>query len=83
HALAGHPAVAAVLLGAADTARRSRGAPLPEAERHDVDRITARVRAALGAEGFAEHFTTGTYLAPAEARATADTATSSVADVAR
>ncbi|WP_309112703.1 BTAD domain-containing putative transcriptional regulator [Saccharothrix sp.] len=71
HALAGHPATAAVLLGAADTARRSRCAPLPEAERGDVDRITAKARAALGPD-FPEHFTRGTNLTPPQARAFAD-----------
>ncbi|MFD3743632.1 BTAD domain-containing putative transcriptional regulator [Nocardia sp. NPDC058633] len=48
--LAGHYAHAARLLGAADTLRRSTGAPLPEAERGDVDRIQARIVAALGAD---------------------------------
>jgi hypothetical protein len=39
---------ATLLLGAADAARRSVGAPLPPAERGDVDRITAATRAVLG-----------------------------------
>ncbi|MFW5418207.1 winged helix-turn-helix domain-containing protein [Nocardiopsis sp. CNT-189] len=59
HALAGRPARAARLLGAAARAREASGAPLPEAERGDVDRITARVRAALGAEGFAAESAAG------------------------
>ncbi|WP_439959615.1 ATP-binding protein, partial [Streptomyces luteocolor] len=53
-ALSGAPADAALLLGAADAARRGVGAPLPPAERTDVDRITASARAALGEAAFAE-----------------------------
>ncbi|WP_327588642.1 winged helix-turn-helix domain-containing protein [Nonomuraea sp. NBC_00507] len=41
---------AAALLGEATALRESVGAPLPPAERGDVDRITAAVRAALGGE---------------------------------
>ncbi|MEU7530083.1 BTAD domain-containing putative transcriptional regulator [Saccharothrix sp. NPDC042600] len=67
HALAGRPTTAAVLLGAADTARRSRDAPLPEAERADVNRITEATRAALTPALFTHHHTTGTTLTPAEA----------------
>ncbi|WP_446222833.1 BTAD domain-containing putative transcriptional regulator [Nocardia sp. IBHARD005] len=48
--LAGYSAHAARLLGAADTLRRSTGAPLPEAERGDVDRIEARIVADIGAD---------------------------------
>ncbi|MET9796412.1 BTAD domain-containing putative transcriptional regulator [Nocardiopsis alba] len=48
-ALAGHHEKAARLLGEAAEARASVGAPLPEAERGDIDRITAAVREALGA----------------------------------
>ncbi|RZQ63812.1 BTAD domain-containing putative transcriptional regulator [Amycolatopsis suaedae] len=61
HALRGEHAVAARLLGAATRARESVGTPLPPAERGDVDRITATVRAALGDEAFAAEFS-----APAE-----------------
>ena len=43
---------AARLLGAADTARRSVGVPLPPGERGDVDRIAAGARAVLGEERF-------------------------------
>ncbi|MGP3937519.1 BTAD domain-containing putative transcriptional regulator [Nonomuraea sp. KM88] len=50
---------AARLLGAADAARRSVGAPLPAAERGDCDRITARARSALGEEAFAAEFGRG------------------------
>ncbi len=64
---ADRPTDAATLLGAADAARRSRGAPLPPAERGDVDRITARVTEALGPGAFAEHFARGTALTPDQA----------------
>lgn len=57
--LAGHPADAARLLGAADALRRSTGAPLPEAERGDVDRIEARIIADIGADRFATELDTG------------------------
>ncbi|MFJ4095571.1 AfsR/SARP family transcriptional regulator [Kitasatospora sp. NPDC089913] len=53
---------AALLLGAADAARRSAGGPLPSGERADVDRITSAVRAALGAEGFDAAFEEGAAL---------------------
>ncbi|MGW5682853.1 AfsR/SARP family transcriptional regulator [Nonomuraea sp. NPDC003754] len=58
---------AALLLGAADAARRSVGAPLPEAERGDVDRITAAATAILGEAAFAAAFQRGATLAPGEA----------------
>ncbi|MFC8727318.1 AfsR/SARP family transcriptional regulator [Streptomyces bacillaris] len=58
---------AAVLLGAAAAARRTAGAPLPPAERADVDRITAAARAALGPEAYAEAYAEGTRLPPEEA----------------
>ncbi|WP_435238246.1 BTAD domain-containing putative transcriptional regulator [Streptomyces sp. YPW6] len=45
---------AARLLGAAAAARRRAGAPLPPAERGDVDRVTAAARAVLGAPAFTE-----------------------------
>ncbi|MFD6465166.1 ATP-binding protein [Streptomyces goshikiensis] len=47
-AAGGEPGRAAGLLGAARTARASAGAPLPPAERHDVDRIWSVCRSALG-----------------------------------
>ncbi|MEU6641699.1 BTAD domain-containing putative transcriptional regulator [Saccharomonospora sp. NPDC046836] len=54
--LAGDAARGARLLGAAGQARESAGAPLPPAERGDVDRITAGATAMLGEEVFAaEH----------------------------
>jgi predicted ATPase/DNA-binding SARP family transcriptional activator len=57
---------AALLLGAADAARRSVGAPLPPAERGDVDRITAAARTALG-PAFADAFERGARLSVPEA----------------
>ncbi|MGW6402431.1 BTAD domain-containing putative transcriptional regulator [Streptomyces sp. NPDC055134] len=62
---------AAELLGAANAARRSAGAPLPPAERGDVDRITARATAALGETAFAEAYAEGANLSPEEAADTA------------
>ncbi|MFF4244653.1 BTAD domain-containing putative transcriptional regulator [Streptomyces sp. NPDC001822] len=61
------PGCAALLLGAAATARRRAGAPLPPAERADVDRITASARAALGAAPYTEAFDRGTRLTAGEA----------------
>ncbi|MEU2062569.1 BTAD domain-containing putative transcriptional regulator [Streptomyces sp. NPDC013455] len=58
---------AALLLGAAHAARRSVGAPLPTAERGDVDRVTAAARSVLGPRAFDEAFERGTRLSPAEA----------------
>ncbi|MGW6504394.1 ATP-binding protein [Nonomuraea angiospora] len=58
YALAGEPARAARLLGAAARLRESTGAPMPPPERGDVDRITARIRAALDEEAFATEFAT-------------------------
>ncbi|WP_101787844.1 BTAD domain-containing putative transcriptional regulator [Nonomuraea indica] len=52
-ALGGAHEEAGRLLGKAAALRRSVGAPLPPAERGDVDRITAVVREALGAEALA------------------------------
>ncbi|WP_232376557.1 BTAD domain-containing putative transcriptional regulator [Amycolatopsis aidingensis] len=57
---------AAGLLGAADAARRGVGAPLPPAERGDVDRIGARLRAALGEQPFADAFAAGAQRDPDE-----------------
>jgi hypothetical protein len=69
------PTRAALLLGAADAARRSVGAPLPAAERSDVDRITARTIAVLGEAAFREAFDRGAALAPEEAAEVARTPT--------
>ncbi|MFD2470436.1 BTAD domain-containing putative transcriptional regulator [Amycolatopsis silviterrae] len=60
------PQSAALLLGAADAARRSVDAPLPAAERGDVDRITEAAQAVLGPE-FAAEFDRGTRLSAEEA----------------
>ncbi|GIG87987.1 BTAD domain-containing putative transcriptional regulator [Plantactinospora endophytica] len=57
--LAGQPVAAARLLGAAARIRESTGAPMPEAERFDVDRITARTLAALGEASFTAEFEAG------------------------
>ncbi|MFG2769549.1 BTAD domain-containing putative transcriptional regulator [Streptomyces sp. NPDC048350] len=59
YALAGRPVQAARLLGAATRARESSGALLPEAERGDVERISATVLATLGTEAFAAEFAVG------------------------
>ncbi|MGW1011522.1 BTAD domain-containing putative transcriptional regulator [Streptomyces termitum] len=53
------PAGAAALLGAADTERRRVDAPLPAAERGDVDRVTGAARTALGAAAFEAAFARG------------------------
>jgi predicted ATPase/DNA-binding SARP family transcriptional activator len=63
----GAAAYAVLLLGAADAARRSVNAPLPPAERGDVDRITASTLAALGQPGFADAFARGARLSAGEA----------------
>ncbi|MEU0725963.1 BTAD domain-containing putative transcriptional regulator [Streptomyces sp. NPDC006140] len=71
HALADGPGTAALLLGAASAARAATGAPLPAAERLDVDRTTAAATAALGAAVFADAFTKGEALSPEAAHAQA------------
>ncbi|WP_326719293.1 AAA family ATPase [Streptomyces sp. NBC_00243] len=58
---------AALLLGAADAARRGVGAPLPPAERGDVDRVAAVARVALGGPAFTEAFACGARLTAEEA----------------
>ncbi|UKD58764.1 AAA family ATPase [Amycolatopsis sp. FU40] len=65
------PETAALLLGAADAARRSVGAPLPPAERGDVDRITEAAQRVLGASAFAAIFERGTRLPVEDAAAVA------------
>ncbi|MEU6986149.1 BTAD domain-containing putative transcriptional regulator [Streptomyces sp. NPDC046324] len=52
HALAGRGEGAAVLLGAASALRASTGAPLPPAERRDVERVASSARALLGEAPF-------------------------------
>ncbi|MEV4372396.1 hypothetical protein AB0J71_35365 [Nonomuraea sp. NPDC049637] len=59
-ALVGAADRAALLLGAADGLRGSVGARLPDAERGDVERITASAVAVLGRDAFAETFLHGT-----------------------
>jgi hypothetical protein len=59
--------VRALLLGAADAARREVGAPLPPAERGDVDRVTAAAQAVLGGPAFTEAFERGALLTVEEA----------------
>ncbi|MFJ7326746.1 BTAD domain-containing putative transcriptional regulator [Streptomyces cyaneofuscatus] len=76
-ALPGHASAAtraAVLLGAAAAARHRAGAPLPPAERADVDRVTAGARAALGEAAFSEAYARGARLDPEEAGRQARTA---------
>ncbi|MGA4843432.1 BTAD domain-containing putative transcriptional regulator [Streptomyces sp. G45] len=70
-AAAGGYEAAATLLGAAAAARASVGAPLPPAERLDVDRAAALARARLGAEGYAAAYAEGGRLTPEAARARA------------
>jgi predicted ATPase/DNA-binding SARP family transcriptional activator len=72
--LAGDARGAALVLGAAGAARQGAGAPLPPAERADLDRITARTRDALGQEAFAIEHDRGARLSP-------DAALSTVEDV--
>ncbi|OZM77783.1 BTAD domain-containing putative transcriptional regulator [Pseudonocardia sp. MH-G8] len=65
-ALAGAPRHAARLLGAAAAARQGVGAPLPPAERGDVDRITTAATRALGEPEFTDEFAKGAEEAPDE-----------------
>lgn len=58
-ALAGAHAGAAELLGTAAAAREDAAAPLPPAERGDVDRVTARARDGLGERCFDAAFARG------------------------
>ncbi|MFV0137926.1 BTAD domain-containing putative transcriptional regulator [Streptomyces sp. HMX87] len=57
--LLGQPTRAARLLGTASRAREAAGAPLPKAERGDVDRISAGALAALGMTAFTAEFSAG------------------------
>ncbi|QCX74883.1 Putative HTH-type transcriptional regulator [Streptomyces sp. YIM 121038] len=68
-AAAGAPGTAATLLGAASAARASVGAPLPAAERGDVDRVEAAARARLGTQSYTTAFKQGQRLSPVAARA--------------
>ncbi|MGW4462356.1 BTAD domain-containing putative transcriptional regulator [Micromonospora sp. NPDC004704] len=58
-AMTGHHEQAARWLGTAASARDSVGAPLPPAERGDVDRIRSVVRTALGDERFSTEYDHG------------------------
>ncbi|MFF7774559.1 BTAD domain-containing putative transcriptional regulator [Streptomyces tanashiensis] len=62
HVPAGRARGAALLLGAAAALRASTGAPLPPAERGDVDRVESTARAALGDAAFAAAFRRGSSL---------------------
>ncbi|MER6154287.1 BTAD domain-containing putative transcriptional regulator [Streptomyces sp. NPDC001868] len=59
YALAGDPERAARLLGTAAATRERAGAPHPPAERSDVERIAARVRATTDAGAYAREFALG------------------------
>ncbi|MCI3223294.1 BTAD domain-containing putative transcriptional regulator [Streptomyces sp. NP-1717] len=61
-AVAGRYGASAMLLGAAAAARDSVGAPLPPAERRDVDRVSAAARDALGKAEFDAEFDRGALL---------------------
>ncbi|MFD3945741.1 BTAD domain-containing putative transcriptional regulator [Streptomyces sp. NPDC058579] len=63
-ALAGRGEGAGLLLGAAGALRASTGAPLPAAERGDVDRVSAAARGAVGDEAFEVARARGATLAP-------------------
>ncbi|MFC4337312.1 BTAD domain-containing putative transcriptional regulator [Salininema proteolyticum] len=84
--LAGSHGAAARLLGVADAARTHAGAPLPENERGDVDRIEARLSTAFSADGLSEAFTAGGELVRdriAEGSLVADAVMAAVADAER
>ncbi|WP_166350885.1 BTAD domain-containing putative transcriptional regulator [Phytoactinopolyspora limicola] len=63
---------AARLLGTAAAVRESTGAPLPAAERGDVDRIAASLRAALGGDEFSAEFEHGKAMELGECLAAVD-----------
>ncbi|MFX0575018.1 BTAD domain-containing putative transcriptional regulator [Nocardia nepalensis] len=60
--------IAATLLGTAEAIRATNDIPLLPAERPDIDRPTAKARAALGDSAFATAHATGAGLTPAQAR---------------
>ena len=66
---AADPAVGARLLGAAAAARSATEFAAAPAERDDLDRITARLVAALGRDRFDALVAEGAQLSPGEARA--------------
>ncbi|MFB9183159.1 BTAD domain-containing putative transcriptional regulator [Dactylosporangium sucinum] len=63
------PVIAARLLGAAAAARESLDAPASPAEQDDLDEVSTRLCAALGAAAFASSVAEGRRLSPGEARA--------------
>ena len=63
-ALRHDPRRCAILLGAATAMRRSTGAPLPPAERVDVDRAANAARSHLGEKGFDLAFNEGAATTP-------------------
>ncbi|WP_433679496.1 BTAD domain-containing putative transcriptional regulator [Nocardia sp. CA-119907] len=70
---------AATLLGTAEAIRITNGIPLLPAERHDIDRPTARIIAALGDSAFTAAHAAGADLTPAQARDLAAAITSTTA----
>jgi hypothetical protein len=66
-ALPDAPEVAAQLLGTAGAIRAADAMLVTPAEGGDISRITERVRAALGEEGFAAEFDRGGKLSPEDA----------------
>ncbi|SNR31617.1 hypothetical protein SAMN06265360_1026 [Haloechinothrix alba] len=68
-ALSGECEAAATLLGTATALRESAGASLPQAERDDIDRVSATARDALGEERFEFAYHHGTALDLDTARA--------------
>jgi predicted ATPase/DNA-binding SARP family transcriptional activator len=66
HTLTGRHGEAAALLGAAEALRAGAGAPVPAAERGDVERAAARARAVLGEAEFARAFARGRTRPPAD-----------------
>ncbi|WP_435233806.1 BTAD domain-containing putative transcriptional regulator [Micromonospora aurantiaca (nom. illeg.)] len=60
--LGGDSRTAARLLAAARTLREAAGAPLPPGEQHDVQRITVRLREALGSDELAAEMSRGAQL---------------------
>ncbi|MGW4774136.1 BTAD domain-containing putative transcriptional regulator [Nocardia sp. NPDC004278] len=70
---------AATLLGTAEAIRITNGIPILPAERHDIDRPTAKIIAALGDSAFTAAHAAGADLTPAQARDLAAAITSMTA----
>ncbi|MET8876902.1 BTAD domain-containing putative transcriptional regulator [Nocardia sp. NPDC004604] len=70
---------AATLLGTSEAIRITNGIPLLPAERHDIDRPTAKIIAALGDSAFTAAHAAGADLTPAQARDLAAAITSMTA----